>query len=161
MKKALFPGSFDPLTNGHVDIIRRACAIFDSVVVLVACNPAKAALFTVEERVSMIRRSLESFGPVVTVDSYDGLTVRYAESHGCGYIVRGLRDEKDFVYEHELEINNRILSSSVETVYLSSGSGNLFVRSSSVREFIRYGVDISPFVPSAVYSEIIRKTASE
>ncbi len=160
MKRALFPGSFDPLTNGHVDIIRRSCSLFDSVVVLVACNPGKAALFTVDERVDMIRRALESFENV-TVDSCDGLTVRYAESHGCSYIVRGLRDGKDFVYEHELEINNRILSSSVETVYLSSGSGNLFVRSSSVREFIRYGVDVSPFVPPQVYSEIVRKTASE
>ena len=160
MKKAVFPGSFDPLTNGHVDIIKRACLIFDSVVVLVACNPGKEALFTVDERVEMIRRSLLSF-PSVTVDSYDGLTVRYAERCGCRYIVRGLRDEKDFVYEHELEINNRILSSSVETVYLSSGSGNLFIRSSSVREFIRYGVDCSPFVPPQVYSEIVRKTASK
>ncbi len=160
MKRAVFPGSFDPLTNGHVDIIRRASSLFDSLIVLVACNPGKASFFTVEERVEMIRRSLESFENV-TVDSCDGLTVRYAESHGCGYIVRGLRDGNDFVYEHELEINNRILSSSVETVYLSAGNGNLFLRSSSLREFIRYGVDISPFVPPFILGEIARKTASE
>lgn len=160
MKTAVYPGSFDPFTNGHVDIIRRASGLFDHVIVLVASNPVKKSLFSPLERVEMIREALSSFNSV-SVDSYDGLTVRYAESHGCSYIVRGLRDTDDFSYEHELEINNRILSPGIETVYLSSGSGNLFIRSSSVREFIKFGVDCSPFVPDAVNSAILRKTASK
>lgn len=160
MKKALFPGTFDPLTNGHVDIIRRASLLFDEVVVLVGVNMSKKTLFTPQERVDMIQRSLSSFDNV-TVDSWEGLTVKYAVDHGCGYIIRGLRDSRDFEYEHELELNNRFIAPNVETVYLSADEDNLFVRSTSIREFLRYGVDFSSLVPPAVYDEIQRKIASK
>ena len=160
MKKALFPGTFDPITNGHVDIIRRASLLFDEVVVLVGVNMSKKTLFTTQERVDMIQRSLSSFDNV-TVDSWDGLTVKYAVDHGCGYIIRGLRDSRDFEYEHELELNNRFIAPNVETVYLSADEDNLFVRSTSIREFLRYGVDFSSLVPPVVYEEIQRKIASK
>lgn len=149
MKKAVIPGSFDPVTNGHVDIIRRASRLFDEVVVLIGVNSSKKTLFTLSEREEMLRASLSGF-PNVTVDSSSGLIVDYCLSHGAEYIVRGLRDAVDFSYEHELEINNRFLSERVETIYLSAGSDNLFVRSSSIREFLSYGVDVSSLVPEAV-----------
>ncbi len=160
MKKALFPGTFDPLTNGHVDIIRRASLLFDEVVVLVGVNMSKKTLFTPVERVDMIRRSLADYDSV-TVDSWDGLTVSYALEHGCGYIIRGLRDSRDFEYEHELELNNRFIAPHIETVYLSADEDNLFVRSTSIREFMRFGVDFSSLVPPLVYEEIQRKIASK
>lgn len=156
MKKAIVSGSFDPMTLGHQDIIERASKLFDEVVVLVGRNKSKNSLFTVEERVDMIRSSL-SFLPNVTVDSFSGLIVDYATTHGCGYIVRGLRNSSDFLYEQELEVNNRFLSPSIETVYLTSRKENMFIRSSSVREFLLYGVDCSSLVPAPVYKAMLDK----
>lgn len=160
MKRAVFPGSFDPLTNGHVDIIRRAAGIFDEVTVLVACNVSKTCLFTPSERVGMIELVF-SDTPSVRVDSWDGLTVEYAAKHSIEFIIRGLRDSRDFEYEHEMEINNRFLSPSIETVYLSSGVDKTYVRSTSVREFVRFGADFSSLVPGVVYSEIMKKMSSK
>ena len=153
MKKAVIPGSYDPITNGHVDIILRASRLFDEVVVLVGTNIRKNYLFSIDERVEMIRDTFRDY-PNIRVDSFSGLIVDYAEKHGCTYIVKGLRDGSDFTYEHEMEINNTFLSPSVETVYLSSRAEHLFVRSSSVREFVSFGTDVSSFVPSAVMKKM-------
>lgn len=156
MRRAIVSGSFDPMTIGHQDIIIRASKLFDEVVVLVGNNNSKNSLFTVEERVEMIISSLSSLKNV-TVDSFPGLIVDYAISHGCGYIVRGLRDAHDFSYEHELEINNRFLCPDVETVYLTADKENMFIRSSSIREFLLYGADCSSLVPPPVYKAFVDK----
>ena len=153
MKKAVIPGSYDPITNGHVDIILRASRLFDEVVVLVGTNIRKNYLFSIDERVEMIRDTFRDY-PNIHVDAFSGLIVDYAEKNGCSYIVKGLRDGSDFTYEHEMEINNTFLSPSVETVYLSSRAEHLFVRSSSVREFVSFGTDVSSFVPSAVMEKL-------
>lgn len=153
MKRAVIPGSFDPITVGHVDIIRRASMLFDEVIVLVASNIRKNQLFTVEERVDMIRSTFSGIDSI-HVDSFSGLVVDYASSHGCGYILKGLRDANDFAYEHEMEINNTFLSPSIITVYLSSGKEHLCVRSSSVREFLSFGVDVSSLVPLPVSEKL-------
>ena len=156
MKKAVIPGSYDPITNGHVDIIMRASRLFDEIVVLVGTNIRKNYLFSIDERVEMIRDTFRDY-PNIRVDAFSGLIVDYAEKHGCAYIVKGLRDGSDFTYEHEMEINNTFLSPSVETVYLSSRAEHLFVRSSSVREFVSFGTDVSSFVPSAVIEKLRQK----
>ncbi len=156
MKKAVIPGSFDPITNGHVDIILRASRLFDEVVVLVGTNIRKNHLFSPDERLGMIRDTFSEYSGI-SVESFSGLIVDYAVKNGCGYIVKGLRDGSDFAYEHEMEINNTFLSPFVETVYLSSRSEHLFVRSSSVREFVSFGVDVSSFVPSVVMEKLRQK----
>ena len=156
MKKAVIPGSFDPITNGHVDIVLRASRLFDEVVVLVGTNIRKNYLFSPDERVEMIKDTFLDY-PNINVDSFSGLIVDYCREKDCGYIVKGLRDGNDFAYEHEMEINNTFLSPSVETVYLSSRTQHLFVRSSSVREFVSFGVDVSSFVPSAVIEKLRQK----
>lgn len=156
MKKALFPGSFDPLTNGHVDIIRRASILFDEVTVLVGCNMKKNTLFSPSERIKMIQSSLSSFVNV-KVDMWDGLTVKYAEMNCISVIVRGLRDSGDYEYERKIENGNRYINPSIETVYLSSSSENLYLSSSAVREYLKFGVDISPLVPRPVLEEIEKK----
>lgn len=156
MKKALFPGSFDPFTNGHLDIVCRASLLFDEVVVLVAENSNKDWLFSVDERVKMIASSLSAYDNCI-VDSYSGLTVDYALNNGIGYIVRGLRDSQDYSYEIELEKNNRFINKDVETVYFQSRLENDFIRSSSIKTMLKYGCDCSSLLPKAVNEAVLEK----
>lgn len=156
MKRAVFPGSFDPFTNGHLDIVKRASSLFDEVIILVANNSNKSSLFTPEERVLMISKAVYSLKNVL-VDSSSSLVVDYCSSHDAGYIIRGIRNERDLNYEMEIEVNNRFLSPQIETIYLTSSQSNLFVRSSSIKEFIKYGRNCRAFVPEEVYSEIEKK----
>ncbi len=156
MKKAVFPGSFDPFTNGHLDIVRRASALFDETVILVASNSNKSALFSPEERVLMIKKAVSDFKGV-TVDSSMSLVVDYCAEHSIGYILRGIRDARDLSYEMEIEFNNRFLYPGVETIYFTASSSNLYIRSSSIKEFIKYGRSCRPFVPDEVYKEIEKK----
>lgn len=156
MKKALFPGSFDPITNGHLDIIRRSAKLFDEVVVMVTQNPNKSSYFTLSERLEMIKNAVQAYSNVRVV-THDGLSVKYALDNGIGFLIRGIRDTTDFHYERELENNNSYLAPNIETIYLSSSSSNLFIRSSSVKEFLSYGVNVESFVPKSVIDVIERK----
>lgn len=149
MKRAVYPGSFDPFTNGHLDIVKRAGLIFDEVIVLVASNKGKKSLFSIEERVEMIKRSLSDFQNVV-VDSTSSLIVDYMKAHSASFIIRGLRNTIDFEYEYTLENNNLFLDGTIETVYLTSRKENIALSSSAVREYMAYGVDCSSLVPEAV-----------
>lgn len=154
MKVALYPGSFDPVTNGHLDVLERALAVFDRVVVAVLANPRKTPLLTAEERVALLREALaeavldDGRCDVVT---FDGLTVEACKAHGASWIVRGLRAISDFEAEGQLAHNNRVLAPDVDTVFFMTAVEHGYVSSSLVREIAAFGGDISAMVPPAVH----------
>lgn len=153
MKVAIYPGSFDPITNGHLDILTRAAQMFDKVIILVAINGGKKSRFSIEERVSMIRESISSLDNV-EVDFYDGLTVEYAKAHNSKFLIRGLRAVTDFDYEFQLAAANEYVDSSIDTVFLMSKAEKSFINSSSIMELARKGIDVSSLVPEAVVKRL-------
>jgi pantetheine-phosphate adenylyltransferase len=149
-KIAVYPGSFDPFTNGHLDVVDRALAIFDKLIVGVAANPEKRQpLFTVEERLGLIRASLEGRDRV-EVASFTGLTVEYARARGARTLVKGLRAYSDFDAELQQALMNRKLAPDVHTVFLMSGFAHIFVSSSILKDIARYGGKVSDLVPPPV-----------
>lgn len=148
-RTAIFPGSFDPITNGHVDIIRRALRLFDGIVVAVLTNTAKQPQFTPDERLAIIREVFAE-EPGVEVDTFDGLLVDYAQRKQATAIVRGLRAISDFEYEMQMAHMNRHLSPTVETVFLMPDETNSFLSSRLVKEVFSLGGDVAAFVPPAV-----------
>ena len=156
MKKAIYPGSFDPLTLGHVDIIRRSAAIVDELVVGVLNNSAKNSLFSLEERVSMIKEMTDSMQNV-TVASFDGLLVDYMDEIGATIIVRGLRAVTDFEYELQMAQTNNKLSPELETVFLTTSLEYSYLSSTIVKEVAAFGGDISQFVPETIERRIQEK----
>lgn len=154
--KALYPGSFDGLTNGHLDIIERASRLFDHVVVAVAFNAKKQGWFSMEERREMIEGATAHLGNV-EVAQLDTLTVKFAQVTGAKFIVRGLRAVSDFEYELELALMNREIVADVETIFLAPTKENIFLSTSIVKEVFRHGGDISRFVPGNVISFFERK----
>jgi pantetheine-phosphate adenylyltransferase len=154
---ALCPGTYDPVTNGHLDIVRRASKMFDRVIMAVVENPAKAPLFDVEERVEMLRESVSDLGNV-EVDSFSGLLVDYARSTRAGVIVKGLRAVSDFDYEQQMAQMNRHLGE-VETVFVPTSAKWSYLSSSLVKEAARYGGDVSGLVPDHVHRRLKEKMA--
>ena len=146
---AMYPGTFDPITNGHLDLVRRAARLFDRVVVAVAASPNKTPMFTFEERIHMARQALADAGNV-QVDGYTGLTVDYVREHGLKVIIRGLRAVSDFEYEFQMASMNRHLIPEVETLFLTPAEQYSFISSSLVREIARLGGDVSGFVHPVV-----------
>jgi pantetheine-phosphate adenylyltransferase len=153
---AVYPGTFDPITNGHVDIVRRALALFDTVVVAVAENVRKAPLFSLEERSQMIRSSVGD-DPRIEVDSFTGLLVDYAKRRQARALIRGLRAIADFEYEFQFAHMNRHLAPGVETVFLMTSEESFYVSSSLVKEVATMGGDITRIVPPAVVEAFKRK----
>lgn len=149
MKKAIYPGSFDPITNGHLDILKRALKVFDEIIVLVASNPNKKSRFSANERVEMVSEAVKGFKGV-SVDSTNELTVEYAKKHGASHLIRGLRAVTDFEYEFSLSATNEFIDNSIDMVFFMSHSETNFISSSSVDELYRNGVDISKLVPPSV-----------
>ena len=159
MKKiAVYPGSFDPITNGHVDIIKRGLRMFDEIIILVAYNPSKASLFTVEERVEMIREVIKD-PERIRVDSSSGLLVDYVKSSGANVIFRGLRALSDFEYEFQMALMNRRLDREVETVFLMSGYKWFYTSSSIIKEAASLGGSVKGMVPDIVCQRLQRKFA--
>jgi pantetheine-phosphate adenylyltransferase len=159
MSLAVYPGSFDPITNGHLDIVERAAAVFDTVVVAVLANPRKAPLLTVEQRISVIRAALAAHrvpDDRVEVDSFDGLTVEFARARGASAIVRGLRAISDFETELQLAHNNRVLAPEVDTVFFMTAAANSYVSSSLVKEIASFGGDVSTMVPGPAQDALRR-----
>lgn len=156
MKKAIYPGSFDPLTLGHVDIIERSARIVDELVVGVLNNSAKNSLFSLEERVSMIKEMTEHL-PNVAVASFDGLLVDYMKEIDATIIVRGLRAVTDFEYELQIAQTNHVENPDVETIFLTTSLQYSYLSSTIVKEFASYGGDISKFVPRQFIDRIYQK----
>ena len=148
----IYPGSFDPITIGHLDILERALGIFDKVIVLVAINPNKQSRFSPEERKAMIEEAVNS--DKVVVDTYDGLTVDYAKKHGAKHLIRGLRAVTDFEYEFQLVAANDYIDSNIDTVFLMSKNNKSFINSSMVMELYKQGVDVSKLVPESVLKRL-------
>jgi pantetheine-phosphate adenylyltransferase len=155
---AVYPGSFDPITNGHLDLIQRALKIFDHIIVAVATNAFKQSLFTIEERMEMIRESLKDH-PQITIDSFEGLLVNYARRQKARAILRGLRAVTDFEYEFQLAMMNRRLEPEVETVFLMTGLRWVFLSSSILKEAAVYGGNIEGMVPEIVIKKLREKFA--
>lgn len=153
---AVYPGSFDPPTNGHYDIIKRSAKLFDKVIVAVAENPAKVYFFSIEERMEMLREITKDFNNI-EVDYFKGLLVDYAQKKGAITIIRGLRALSDFEYEFELALMNRHLNQNVDTVFMMTDEHYSFVRSSLVREVVRLGGDVSDKVPPVVEKYLKKK----
>lgn len=153
MTGALYPGTFDPITNGHHDLVRRAVDIFGRVVVAIAANPGKAPLFTVDERVELAREVLRDI-PNVEVTGYTGLTVDFARQRGLGVVVRGLRAVSDFEFEFQLANMSRHLSRDLETVFLTPQEQFTFISSTLVREIAVLGGDVNEFVHPLVAAEL-------
>ena len=148
-RSAVYPGTFDPITNGHQDLVRRAAVIFDRVVIGIAANPGKAPLFTLEERVGLAQRVLADLKNV-TVLGYAGLTVDFAREQGCGIVVRGLRAMSDFEFEFQLANMSRHLARDVDYVFMTPQEQFTFISSTLVREIALFGGDVTQFVHAAV-----------
>ena len=153
MKIAIYPGSFDPITNGHLDVLARAAKMFDKVIILVAINDSKKSRFSIENRVEMIKESICDFKNV-EVDSYNGLTVDYAKAHDSKFLIRGLRAVTDFEYEFQLAAANEYADSSIDTVFLMSKAEKSFINSSMIMELAKKGIDVSKLVPPAVIKRL-------
>ena len=156
MKRAIYPGSFDPVTNGHVDIILRSSKIVDKLIVGVLNNSAKKSLFSVEERVSMLKELTKDL-PNVEVTSFDGLLVDYMREIDASIIVRGLRAVTDFEYELQIAQTNHIENTNIETIFLTTNLQYSYLSSTIVKEFASYGGDISKFVPEQFVDRIYEK----
>ncbi len=159
-KVALFPGSFDPFTNGHMDIVQTASVLFDRVEVAIGINASKKPLLTVEERIRLIAQAvghLENVG----VSEFDGLVVNYARKINATVIVRGLRQSVDFEYELRMAVANRRMHPDLPTVFLSPHPENMFVSSTIVRDVVSYGGDVAAFVPDAVNAKLVSMRASQ
>ncbi len=155
-KTAIYPGSFDPLTNGHIDIIERALDIFDEVIVAILHNPSKKSLFTLEERVTMIKKSFNGQA-CLSVDSFDGLLVDYAKMKNAVAVIRGMRAISDFESEFQMALMNRKLNKEVQSVFLMTGLRWIFTSSSIIKEAAQFGGDISDMVPEPVHIKMMEK----
>ena len=156
MRTAIYPGSFDPLTNGHLDVVQRAAKLFDRVIVAVAKNESKHALFTQAERVTLVKKAVAGL-PNVETDSFDGLLVEYVASKKARAIVRGLRAVSDFEFEFQLALMNRKLDENIETIFMMPKDTYTFLSSRIVKEIARLGGDISQFVPPNVQVALQKK----
>jgi len=149
MRIAVYPGSFDPITEGHLDVLKRSLKVFDQVILLLAVNPTKKSLFSIEERLIMMKEAVEDLSGV-KVDYTDGLTVDYAKNHHAVALIRGLRAVSDFEYEFQLAAANRFASPDVEMVFFMASKETTFISSSTINQLYLNGVDISPLVPPSV-----------
>jgi len=153
---AVYPGTFDPITNGHLDIIERASTLFDRVIVTVAVNSSKTPLFTKEERKDMIANVTSGFGNV-EVDAFDGLLVDYSQKKKASVIIRGLRAISDFEYEFQMSLTNRKLAPAINTIFLMPNEKYTYLNSSLIRELAKFNADINDFVPAYVLDKLKEK----
>jgi len=159
MKRAVYPGSFDPVTNGHLDIIERAAKVFDEIIVAVLVNPEKKGLFNIEERVELIERIIKHI-PNVKVECFSGLLINFMKQQNAKIIIKGLRAVSDFEYEFQMSLMNSKLDPDIETTFMMASSKNSFLSSSSVKQVAMFGGCIKDLVPDEIIPDIIRKVSS-
>lgn len=159
-KVAIYPGSFDPVTNGHIDIIKRGLKIFDRIIVTILVNPSKSFLFSLEERIDLLEKSLKGI-PNVEIDSYGGLLVDFARKRNAHAILRGMRAVSDFEYEFQMALMNRKLDREIQTIFLMTGLRWIFTSSSIIKEAARFGGDIESMVPPVVKTALEQKFGVE
>lgn len=152
-KIAIYAGSFDPFTLGHYDILKEGSEMFDKIIIAVADNPNKKCMFTVDERINLIKSCIKDFDNV-KFDSFEGLTVEYAKKQGAKFLLRGIRSVQDFEYERELAQNNNILAPDIKTVFFMTKPEYSFISSSGVREIILNGGDVSKLVPAEISNKL-------
>lgn len=155
-KIAIYPGSFDPVTNGHLDIVKRGLKLFDKIIVTILYNPGKETLFTVDERLDMLQMSMKNLSNV-EIDRFDGLLVDYAAKRKANAILRGMRAVSDFEYEFQMALMNRRLNREIQTVFLMTGLRWIFTSSSIIKEAAQFGGNIEGMVPSMVLKRIKEK----
>jgi len=153
VKKAIYPGTFDPVTNGHIDIIKRACKIFDKIIVAVADNKDKNTMFSLEKRVEFMKKATKDFEKV-EVKSFNTLLVEFAKKEKAFIIIRGLRAVSDFEYELQMGYANKSLDENIDTIYLMPSLENAFISSSVVRSILKYNGDVSHLVPKEIGKEL-------
>jgi pantetheine-phosphate adenylyltransferase len=158
--KVVYPGTFDPITNGHIDIIKRASTMFDEVIVAVAGNKNKNPLFNADERRQMVTKAVKGI-PNVKVDSYDGLLVDYMKKKGRRIVIRGLRAIADFEYEFQLNLMNKKLGKNIEMIYMMPAETYLYISSSAVKEVAYHGGKVQKFVPLFIAKKLIEKTSKK
>ena len=158
MRTVIYPGSFDPLTNGHLDVLQRATKLFDRVVIAIATSDGKHPLFTLEERLALVRESVRDMADV-EADIFDGLLVDYVQRRSAHAVVRGLRAVSDFEFEFQLALMNRKLNDSFETIFMMPKDTYTFLSSRMIKEIARLGGDVSDFVPSSACKALARKLA--
>lgn len=156
MKKAIYPGSFDPVTNGHIDVIKRAAKLFDHLVVGVLVNSAKNPLFSIDERVNMLIEVFKDYDNIEVI-SFEGLLVDYCHKNDITTIVRGLRAVTDFEYELQIAQTNRVIAPDIDTIFLTTSLEYAYLSSSIVKEIASYGTDITQLVPKIVAENIFKK----
>ncbi|MCD6051246.1 MAG: Phosphopantetheine adenylyltransferase [Verrucomicrobia bacterium] len=159
MRTVVYPGSFDPFTNGHLDVVQRAAKLFDRVIVAVAENEGKSPLFTMQERANMVAEATKDLNNV-EVDAFSGLLVNYVEQRRADAIIRGLRAVSDFEFEFQLALMNRNLNERVETIFMMPKDTYTFLSSKIIKEIARLGGDITPFVPGGVKKALLEKLAN-
>jgi len=157
MKIAIYPGSFDPLTNGHVDIIKRGSRLFDKLFIVLSNNTSKQTLFTLEERINLAKQAVAKLGNVEVIESENKLTVDIAKSMNASVILRGLRAATDFEYEFTMAMTNSKLNSEIETVFLTADNEHMYLSSSLIKEIAKFSGDISNFVPKCVADALRKK----
>ena len=158
---AIYPGSFDPVTNGHLDIITRGLKLFDKIIVTILENPAKTALFTVPERMDMLNKALKKYNGRIEIASDNGLVVEFAAKRNADAILRGMRAVSDFEYEFQMALMNRKLNRDIQTVFLMTGLRWIFTSSSIIKEAAKFGGNIDGMVPAYVKRKIMRKYPQE
>lgn len=156
---AIYPGTFDPITNGHIDVIERASELFDLVYVVIAINPHKSTLFTEGERIEMAKVSLQNISNLI-IESFHGLTVDYAKQVNANTIIRGIRAVSDFEYEFQIALMNRKIQPDIHTIFLLPNEKYTYLNSSIIREIAKYGQDVSDFVPKIVSQKLKEKFAN-
>jgi len=157
---AIYPGSFDPVTNGHIDIVRRGRTLFDEIIVAILHNPSKQGLFSIDERMQMLKESMKGISGI-SFDTFGGLLVDYANQSGANAILRGMRAVSDFEYEFQMALMNRKLNRHIQTVFLMTGLRWIFTSSSIIKEAAQFGGDVSDMVPPVVNRKIIEKYKSQ